>query len=208
MNRIKSFSMGLLCAAGITTAALAGHYDSALDERGQMVTDMRGNCVLTKWDSNHGCNGRIALSNAERMIYFDFDSAALTPQAKAKLDRIAGAVKRAGTVISADIIGHADKIGNPQYNVRLSERRANAVKDYLASRGYVDTRVTTTSGKGESQPVTTGCGGDKQCLQPDRRVEINLNYVGGYSNDYYGTDDGYHKFFHKNAGRNSSSITR
>ena len=204
-NTMKSFSMALLCAASLSFSASAGHHnDSVLDVAGDMVTDMRGNCVYTKWEGNVGCHGKLNIANTERMIYFGFDSAALTAQAKAKLDRIASAVKNTGTVISADIIGHADKIGNPTYNNKLSLRRAKAVQEYLAARGYVDTRVTTLTAKGESEPVTSGCGGDKKCLQPDRRVEINFNYVGGHSYEPMG--DNYHEFFHQNSGRNSKSL--
>lgn len=114
---------------------------------------------------------------------FDFDKATLRPEGKAKLDKLVsdiGAIKL--EVIIA--VGHADRIGKDAYNQKLSERRAAAVKDYLVSKGIEANRVYA-EGKGEKQPVT----GDKcnkmgpenrknkkliECLQPDRRVEIEV----------------------------------
>ncbi|MFN3883504.1 MAG: outer membrane protein OmpA [Rhodocyclaceae bacterium] len=114
---------------------------------------------------------------------FDFDKATLRPEGKAKLDKLVqdmGAIKL--EVIIA--VGHADRIGKDAYNQKLSERRAAAVKDYLVSKGVEANRIYA-EGKGEKQPVT----GDKcnkmgpenrknkklvECLQPDRRVEIEV----------------------------------
>ena len=78
-------------------------------------------------------------------------------------------------------VGHADRLGSDQYNQKLSEKRAEAVKAYLVGKGVEPNRVYT-EGKGEKQPVTGDkCGkSDKktkqlvECLQPDRRVEIEV----------------------------------
>lgn len=111
---------------------------------------------------------------------FDFDKAVLRPEGKAKLDQLANDIKN----IKLEVIiavGHADRIGSDKYNQKLSERRAAAVKDYLVGKGTEANRVYA-EGKGEKQPVT----GDKcgksvvkskkliECLQPDRRVEIEV----------------------------------
>jgi OOP family OmpA-OmpF porin len=111
---------------------------------------------------------------------FDFDKATLRPEGKAKLDDLAA--KIGGIKLEVIIaVGHADRIGSDKYNLKLSERRAAAVKEYLVSKGVEANRVYT-EGKGEKQPVT----GDKcgksvvkskkliECLQPDRRVEIEV----------------------------------
>lgn len=114
---------------------------------------------------------------------FDFDKAVLRQEGKAKLDDLLGKVK--GIKLEVIIaVGHADRIGSDKYNQSLSERRAAAVKDYLVGKGLEPNRVYT-EGKGEKQPVT----GDKcqkmgqdhrsnkklvACLQPDRRVEIEV----------------------------------
>jgi len=77
-------------------------------------------------------------------------------------------------------VGHTDRIGSDAYNQKLSERRAASVKSYLVSKGVEANRVYT-EGKGEKQPVTQPgqCPGAKSakviaCLQPDRRVDIEL----------------------------------
>ncbi len=111
---------------------------------------------------------------------FDFDKAVLRAEGKAKLDKLAGDIQ--GIKLEVIIaVGHADRIGSDKYNQKLSERRAAAVKDYLVGKGVEANRVYA-EGKGEKQPVT----GDKcgksvaktkkliECLQPDRRVEIEV----------------------------------
>jgi len=110
---------------------------------------------------------------------FDFDKAVLKPEGKAKLDNLAAqAGKLRLEVVLA--VGHTDRIGSVAYNQKLSERRAEAVKAYLVSKGIESNRIYT-EGKGESQPVTgTQCNNTSgrsaliACLQPDRRVEIEL----------------------------------
>lgn len=111
---------------------------------------------------------------------FDFDKATLRAEGKAKLDEVvakAGAIKL--EVIIA--VGHTDRLGSDAYNQKLSQRRAEAVKAYVVGKGIEANRVYT-EGKGETQPKTKpeDCPGAKKtkklidCLQPDRRVEIEL----------------------------------
>jgi OOP family OmpA-OmpF porin len=111
-------------------------------------------------------------------VLFDFNKAELKDSGKQKLDELASQVKGA-KVDEIVVVGHADRIGSETYNEKLSEARAQSVKDYLAGRG-AQTNVITAQGKGESQPVTGDqckkMAGKKliECLQPDRRVEIEL----------------------------------
>ena len=111
---------------------------------------------------------------------FDFNKAVLRPEGKAKLDELvskANAIKL--EVILA--VGHTDRLGGDAYNQKLSEKRAAAVKEYLVAKGIEANRVYT-EGKGEKQPVTGGkCGKSEKktkalidCLQPDRRVDIEV----------------------------------
>jgi len=112
---------------------------------------------------------------------FDFDKAVLRPEGKAKLDDVVSKLdKIALEVIIA--VGHTDRLGGDKYNQKLSERRAQSVKDYLIGKGVEPNRIYT-EGKGEAQPKTTGCnmkpesGKNRklvECLQPDRRVEIEI----------------------------------
>jgi OOP family OmpA-OmpF porin len=116
-------------------------------------------------------------------VLFDFDKAVIKPEGKSKLDDLANKVR--GINLEVVIaIGHADSIGSDAYNQRLSVRRAESVKAYFVSRGIEPNRVYT-EGKGEKQPLTgTRCkkmGKEDrsnkkmvECLQPDRRVEIEV----------------------------------
>jgi OOP family OmpA-OmpF porin len=111
---------------------------------------------------------------------FDFDKAVLKPEGKAMLDDLVRTLQGAKyEVIIAT--GHADRFGSVAYNQKLSERRANAVRDYLAAREIPLNRISAT-GKGKSQPVTKPdeCKGPKStkviaCLQSDRRVDVEVN---------------------------------
>src|SRR5687768_4395330 len=111
-------------------------------------------------------------------VLFEFDKAQLRPAGQEKLDELAGRLKDA-QVESVLAVGHADRIGPEQYNEKLSAERAEAVKQYLAQKGIEQQRVQA-QGRGEAQPVTgEQCKGQKgakliSCLQPDRRVEIEV----------------------------------
>ncbi len=110
---------------------------------------------------------------------FDFDKATLRPAGKQKLDEVVAKSKE----IKLEVIiavGHTDRFGSDAYNQKLSEKRAAAVKAYLVSKGVEANRVYT-EGKGKKNPVTKPdqCPGAKskkviECLQPDRRVDIEL----------------------------------
>jgi OOP family OmpA-OmpF porin len=116
-------------------------------------------------------------------VLFEFNKASLRPEGKQKLDELA---TRIGDANVQEIVatGHADRISSEEYNQKLSEERANAVKVYLADKG-LDPQLVKAEGKGESEPVTgdacSKMGRENaknrklvQCLQPDRRVEIEV----------------------------------
>ncbi len=110
---------------------------------------------------------------------FDFNKADLRPEGKAKLDKLVADIK--GIKLEVILaVGHADRFGSDAYNQKLSEKRADSVKAYLVSKGVEANRVYA-EGKGEKQPVTKPdqCKGAKSkkvvdCLQPDRRVDIEV----------------------------------
>jgi OOP family OmpA-OmpF porin len=105
---------------------------------------------------------------------FAFDSAVLAPT-QTKLDEIASALKASPSVSNVVISGFTDRLGSDQYNQKLSEKRATAVRDYLVNAGITSDRLNAV-GKGEANPVVT-CNNKKRadlikCLEPNRRVEI------------------------------------
>ena len=110
---------------------------------------------------------------------FAFDKSVLKPEGKLMLD---GLVTQLKGVTDDGIVltGHTDRFGTSAYNQKLSERRANAVKEYLVARGLPATSILA-EGKGETQPDTKpgDCKGARStktisCLQPDRRVDVEM----------------------------------
>jgi len=118
-------------------------------------------------------------------VLFEFGKADLREAGKHNLDELAQRIKSQGANVEEVLaIGHADRIASEDYNQKLSEARAEAVKAYLVQKG-VQSSAVKTEGRGESQPITgNDCakmGPERssnrklvQCLSPDRRVEIEV----------------------------------
>ena len=104
---------------------------------------------------------------------FDFDKSVVKPDGKRDLDQ--AAAKMSGVDVEMVIAtGHTDSIGTEAYNQKLSERRANAVKAYLVSKGVPASKITTL-GKGETQPVATNK--TKEGRAKNRRVDVEFKGV-------------------------------
>ena len=102
--------------------------------------------------------------------FFDFNKTALKPEGKAKLDDLADKVK--GLNLEVVIaVGHTDSVGSDAYNEKLSVKRSEAVKAYLADKG-IDASKIYTEGKGEKQPVADNKSADGRAK--NRRVEIEV----------------------------------
>lgn len=106
-------------------------------------------------------------------VLFDFDKSTLTNAGKIALDKVAASIVPGSKVV---VVGHADRIGTAQYNLKLSQNRANTVASYLS--GKVQAQFVA-SGVGSTQPVVgTECKEAKglknliACLAPNRRVTI------------------------------------
>jgi peptidoglycan-associated lipoprotein len=103
-------------------------------------------------------------------VRFEFDSYDLTPDAKATLATLAEALKghRAFNLLAE---GYADERGTDEYNLALGAKRAQAVKDYLASLGVEPSRLDTIS-YGEERPLDPGH--DEMAWALNRRVHFTV----------------------------------
>ena len=90
------------------------------------------------------------------IIYFAYDSDVLVPSETANLDKIAAYMKN-HPALGLVIEGHCDSRGTDEYNRALAERRANAIRAYLAGRGVADANMKTVS-YGEDKPAVEGSG--------------------------------------------------
>jgi OOP family OmpA-OmpF porin len=112
---------------------------------------------------------------------FAFDASAVTPEGKLALDAFAKELQGA-QFDTISVEGHTDRLGSTAYNQTLSQQRADAVKAYLVGIDGLDGAKIAAVGKSESAPVTKpgDCKGNTPsaelitCLQPDRRVEVEV----------------------------------
>jgi OOP family OmpA-OmpF porin len=154
------------------------------DGSGQIVKTGTGLCLHTgTWtaaDAVRGCDpvAERAPVTINGDVLFEFDSSALTVAGRAALDRLVPTVVPGSTVT---VVGHTDRIGTAQYNLKLSQHRAGAVADYLNAKSGFKSKFVT-QGVGATQPTegTHLCTGMKNferfkaCLAPDRRVVITV----------------------------------
>ena len=102
-------------------------------------------------------------------VFFDFDKSDITDDARKIIVQAADNAKKAGGTTRITLTGHADRSGPAQYNLRLSQRRADAVKAELVKLG-VGTNDIATIAKGESDPLVATADGVRE--PRNRRVEI------------------------------------
>jgi OOP family OmpA-OmpF porin len=116
-------------------------------------------------------------------VLFDFDGAELRPDGRKVLDDLAQKLL-ASKLDSVAAVAHADRVGEAEYNERLSARRAAAIHAYLMEKGVPGTLMRVEA-RGEREPLTAerchAMGPESRqnleliaCLQPDRRVEIEV----------------------------------
>ena len=98
-------------------------------------------------------NEGIKITLSENTVNFDFNSAALTTVSKSNLDKLAGVMVQYPDT-NINVYGHTDSKGTAEYNLTLSQKRANSVIDYLVSKGIARTRLNAM-GMGEKDPIAT-----------------------------------------------------
>jgi outer membrane protein OmpA-like peptidoglycan-associated protein len=112
----------------------------------------------------------IRLVLKEDAVRFDVNKSTLTAQAKANLDKLVPVFKEYGDT-NIEIFGYTDNTGKPEYNLTLSQKRAESVKTYLISKGLVSSRFKT-SGFGIADPIATNDTPDGR--SQNRRVEFAI----------------------------------
>ena len=112
----------------------------------------------------------IRLVLKEDAVRFDTGKATLTAQAKANLDKLVPVFKDYADT-NIEIYGYTDSTGSPEFNLTLSEKRAESVKNYLISSGLVGSRFKTT-GLGIADPIATNDTAEGRTQ--NRRVEFAI----------------------------------
>ena len=112
-------------------------------------------------------DGRVVISGG---ILFDFDSAKLTPSAEEVGNKIADVMKQ-NPDLKVAVVGHTDNTGDFKYNIKLSERRANAIVNLLVKDGVAANRLAGV-GVGSLSPIASN--DTKEGQAENRRVELVL----------------------------------
>lgn len=116
--------------------------------------------------------------NLQWSAQFQFDSAELTPEARAALDReILPRLANGGEIRFVHVSGHADRLGDAEYNRKLSEKRAEALRAYLVAKGVDESKIEVFS-YGTALPAKD-CRAEKgraliECLAPNRRAVLEI----------------------------------
>jgi peptidoglycan-associated lipoprotein len=146
--------------AALLAAALA------ISACAQNANDAQGNAAATP-----GSQQDFVVNVGDR-VFFETDSTELTPQSRATLDKQAQWLNNYTQYSQFTVEGHADERGTREYNIALGARRAQAVRDYLISRGVAANRMQTIS-YGKERPVAI-CD-DISCWSQNRRAVTVLN---------------------------------
>ena len=118
---------------------------------------------------NNSAEVQAAAQNVRSIVRFPFDSSEIDAEAASILnDQVAFLASHPDARVL--VAGHTDERGSREYNHALGERRAQAVRNYLASQGVTDTRVETIS-YGEDRPVAAGT--DEASHAQNRRAELS-----------------------------------
>jgi OOP family OmpA-OmpF porin len=189
MNKPSKIALALAIAAASASGAVSAQtVDNWRNSFGDVW--MNGTNELC-WRNNFwtpatgipGCDG-VPVAQAEAPVvaptatkvvlnadtFFDFDKSTIKPEGRQVLDQVAAQVNTINleTLIAT---GHTDSIGTEQYNMGLSQRRANSVKNYLVGKGIPADRIYV-EGKGESNPIASNA--TREGRAQNRRVEIEI----------------------------------
>jgi outer membrane protein OmpA-like peptidoglycan-associated protein len=150
------------------TRSLTSDSATTNDDR-RFIESLRGRRSLTADERDQVSAIAKKRPNVDLEIYFDFDSAAVTSKAVPQLDSLGRALT--GPELKGSVVllgGHTDAKGSDDYNQTLSERRAEAVREYLHSKFGIATELLTAVGYGEKELKNKA----KPYAAENRRVQI------------------------------------
>lgn len=144
---------------GLALLATVEELNQAINDLGAKVGDMEIS---------------VALSSD---ILFDFDKAEIKPTAETELTKL-GLIIREKRTGDVTIIGHTDAKGSGSYNMKLSDRRATSVKNWLVEYAQINAEVINTEGLGEAQPIAPNVkadgSDDTDGRAKNRRVDVMI----------------------------------
>ncbi|HIJ82595.1 MAG: OmpA/MotB domain protein [Magnetococcales bacterium] len=170
MKRLASFFITVLLLGTLAGCGAVPNEgpDGAAAQGGGAKSDGAGVGGAGGYGSNlDDPNAAGALTEADRRVHFDFNSAALTPQAESVLAKNARALSRSAGRVQVE--GHCDERGTREYNLALGQKRADAAAQFLISQGVDSGRIKTIS-YGKERPMIQGH--DETSWQQNRRAEI------------------------------------
>jgi len=106
-------------------------------------------------------------------VLFDTGRATIKPTAKEKLSKLAGILLGYPGTLMLEIEGHTDSVGSDELNNKLSQNRAESVRDYLTGAGVKAERIKAVRGFGKTKPISTNDTAAGR--QMNRRVEIVID---------------------------------
>jgi peptidoglycan-associated lipoprotein len=146
-------------------SALSGQIESVKND----VTSLRSDLANLRQEYGAKISALESGMQFDMPVNFAFDDATVRDQDKAALDRFAAVVQKYYGGSKVTIEGFADPSGSQHYNLALSQRRADAVRDYLSSKG-IDMTAIKTVGYGKTRLVNPGASHDDQGAEENRRV--------------------------------------
>ena len=173
-------SLGMLLLAGLCSAAIAQNQPPKILNVEDKVLDIVGvsrGVEGTLQDLGAKVVGEEIVIELSADVLFEFDKSDLKPAAVDALTKVAEVLK--GMPNSpATVDGHTDGKGNADYNQKLSERRANSVRDWLVKQGGIPASRLTARGFGMAKPIAPNTkmdgSDDPEGRQKNRRVEIRV----------------------------------
>lgn len=160
-------TLGNTAAGAIAGAAVGGTVGAIIgrnmDQKAEEINEELDGVTIQRVEEG------IAVS-FDSGILFGFDSSTLRPEARENLEKLSEILNDDDETVLM-VVGHTDSTGDEDYNMRLSERRAQSAADYMISQGLSESRVET-EGRGETEPIADNSTEAGQ--QDNRRVEVAI----------------------------------